>query len=75
MEAESSLLCWQEAALDATLSQLNPVHILTSHFFRIYFNIILLSSSIYPLEFQTKILYAILISYVVHISSTLVWSD
>jgi hypothetical protein len=38
MNPEDTLPCSQETATETTLSQLNPFHILTPYFLKIYFN-------------------------------------
>jgi hypothetical protein len=65
MEAEGSLPRFKNLPLVPILSQLNPVHIVTSCFFNIQFCIILhpdLPTGIFPTYFATEILHALLIS-------------
>jgi hypothetical protein len=44
LETEGSLPYSQKPSMDRILSQLNPIHILTPYFFKIYFSIILPST-------------------------------
>jgi hypothetical protein len=59
METEDSLLCSQQPAPVNTLSQMNPVHIITTYPFEINFNIIISSTPrppkwSHPLRFFCK---------------------
>jgi hypothetical protein len=65
MKPEASLSSSQSPPLDPLLSQMNPVHILKLHFFKIQFNIILPSTPkstkcyiIFPSGFRIYVLYS-----------------
>jgi len=69
METEDSLKFHNSLTLVSTLSQMNPVHNITPYFCKIYFNIVLQSTSMSPKRYfssrlPTKIMREILVSLI-----------